>query len=251
MTNDLKKQSLEHDPIVEALFEIRFSCKGNRPGNLLAGVLYPAIRDKFPESQLLDINNLPIEVRETDPNLRYAATQRFVGDNAQVNIGPRSVTVVSPRPYMNWEKFKPTILDCLKHLNNTGFIDKVERYSLRYVNLIAAGPTTKEQFSKIHFNGSLGTFDLTEEATQIRTDIRNNGLLNKVSISSNASVDIQSTQEALSGLLLDIDTIEVSPPEDFLDRPEQHIEIIHEAETNIFFGTVTKETLAEYGYTDE
>lgn len=253
MTIEPKKQTLQQDAIVEALFEIRFSCNENTPGNLLPGVLYPAIREAFPSSQTLDVNRLPPEIRETDPNLRYAAVQRFTGDHATVNIGPRSFTVVSSRPYMGWESFKPLILDCLSKLHQTGFIAKVERYSLRYVNIISAGPTPKEQFAKIHFNGNLGKFDLSEGASQILTDIPHKGILNKVTISSNANAEIRTRtgREVISGLLLDIDSIQMSPPADFWQNPDDYIEIVHDAETDIFFGTATLETLTEYGYKNE
>lgn len=251
MTKEPRKQTLQQDAIIEALFEIRFSCNENTPGNLLPGVLYPAIREAFPNSQTLDVNRLPPEIRETDPNLRYAAVQRFTGSQATVNIGPRSFTVVSPRPYMGWGAFKPLILDCLNKLRQTGFIARVERYSLRYVNIISAGPAPKEQFAKIRFNGKLGEFDLSEGASQILTDIPHKGILNKVTISSNANAETRTGREVISGLLLDIDSIQMNPPEDFLKNPGDYIEIVHDAETDIFFRTATLETLTEYGYKNE
>lgn len=251
MAIDFKKQTLQQDPIVEALFEIRFSCNGSTPGNLLPGVLYPTIREAFPTSQTLDASWLPAEIRESDPNLRYAAVQRFTGDRATVNIGPRSFAVVCPRPYIGWEEFKPIILDCLEKLHQTGFIARVERYSLRYVNIFSADPKPKEQFSKILFNGKLGRFDLSEVASQISTDIPHKGILNKVTISSNANAEIRTTRETISGLLLDIDSIQMNPPKDFWENPGDYIEIVHDAETDIFFGTATKETLTAYGYTYE
>lgn len=251
MTIEPKKQTLRHDPIVEALFEVRFSCKEGLPGHLLPGILYPAIRERFPNSQSLDINKIPIEIRENDPNLRYTATQRFSGEDAIINIGPRVFTIASARPYMGWSKFKPIILDCLSQLSGTGFVEKTERFSLRYVNIIPAGKSPQEQFSKIYFNGNLGNFDLTNGASQISTEIPHRGLLNKVNISSNANVEVLATGEITSGLLLDIDTIQLDPPGDFWKKPEEYIEAVHESETDIFFGTVTKQTLAEYGYTDE
>jgi|GEM_PF-643760 len=253
MTTEPKKQTLQKDTIVETLFEIRFSCNEDTPGDLLPGVLYPAIREAFPSSQTLDVNRLPPEIRENDPNLRYATVQRFTGDHASVNIGPRSFTVVSSRPYMGWESFKPLILDCLSKLRQTGFIAKIERYSLRYVNIISAGPTSKEQFAKIHFKGNLGNFDLSEGASQILTDIPHKGILNKVTISSNANAEIRTStgREVISGLLLDIDSIQMSPPADFWQNPDDYIEIVHDAETDIFFQTATLETLTEYGYKNE
>ncbi len=253
MTLDLKKQTLQQDAIVEALFEIRFSCNENTPGNLLPGVLYPAIREAFPSSQTLDVSRLPPEIRETDPNLRYAAVQRFTGDRAAVNIGPHSFSVVCPRPYMGWQQFKPLILDCLNKLHQTGFIARVERYSLRYVNIISSGPTSKEQFSTIQFNGNLGKFDLSEGGAQILTDIPHKEILNKVTIASNANAETRTPtgREIISGLLLDIDSIQMNPPEDFWNDPGDYIEAVHDAETDIFFGTTTLETLTKYGYTHE
>ncbi len=251
MTRNFEKQTLQKDPIVEALFEIRFSCNEDTPGNLLPGVLYPAIRADFPASQTLGASRLPPEILENDPNLRYAAVQRFTGNKATVNVGPRSFTVVIPRPYMGWEEFKPMILTCLGHLHKTGFIKKVERYSLRYINIIDAGPSPKEQFSKIRFHGSLGGFNLSEAASQILTDIPLKGLLNKVTITANTNAEIHTTNEIISGLSLDIDSIQLNPSEDFWENAGDYIEIAHEAETDIFFRTATKETLAEYGYTNE
>lgn len=251
MANEIFKATLERDPIVEALFEIRFSCKEDRPSGLLPGVLYPSIRDSFPKSQILDVNNLPIQIRDSDPNLRYTTTQRFIGDRSQVNVGPRALTVVSPRPYMGWKAFKPIIIECLAHLQKTDFIDTIERFSLRYINVIAAEGTPKEQFSKIRFNGNLGEFDLTAMTTQTRTEVLHKGLLCSINVSSNTNAAISQTGEQISGILLDIDTIQLNPQSDFWSNPGQYIENVHEAETDIFFGTLTPETLAYYGYKHE
>lgn len=248
---DFKKQTMRHDPIVEALFEIRFSCHQSTPGNLLPGVLYPAIRDAFPISQTLDVSGIPVEIRDHDPNLRYAAVQRFQGDKAIVNIGPRSFNVVSPKPYMGWSEFKPLILECLEKLWQTGFINRVERYSLRYINIFPAGSEPKVQFSKVIFNGILGKFDLSQGATQILTDIYHKGILNKVTVSANANAEIHKTREIISGLMLDIDSIQMVPPKDFWENAADCIELVHDSETDIFFGTASQEALAEYGYTYE
>ncbi len=152
---------------------------------------------------------------------------------------------------MGWKQFKPLIIDCLKHLNATEFIEKIERYSLKYVNVIAADSKPEKQFSKIHFNGNPGNSNLAEEVTSLRTEIQHKELLNIVSIATGVNVEIQPSQEKIFGLLLDIDAIQVTVPQDFWENAGQHIVIVHEAVTDIFFGTVTQEALAKYGYTDE
>lgn len=247
MTEVIKK-TLREDPIIEALFEIRFSCKQGLPNNLLAGVLYNALKEKFPKSETLDINNLPTEIRERDPSLRYEAYQRFSGDNGQVNVGPRVFSVACTRPYMGWDAFKPLIVDCLKHLNSTGFVEKVERYSLRYINVFQASNDLSEQYSKINFHGALGGIDLSKIKTQMQMEFLENDILQKVSISSNTNVKFSYRNETLSGLMLDIDCISHSVDDDFWEDASVKIDKIHNAVTDIFFQTANKEALYGYGY---
>jgi uncharacterized protein (TIGR04255 family) len=244
----VKKQTLNTDPIIEALFELRFSCKEGLPDNLLAGVLYNALKEHFPKSEMLDINNLPVDIREKDANLKYAAYQRFTGEGAQVNVGPRVFSVACQRAYMGWDRFKPLILECLGHLHETGFVETVERHSLRYINLIQVNSPSTNQFSKINFNGKLGNIDLNETKTQMQIEFVENEILKKISVSSDTNVEFTQTEEKSSGIMLDIDCIMGTGENNFWENRSGYIDAVHEAVTDIFFETASMEALYECGY---
>lgn len=243
------KSSLARDPIVEAIFEARFTSEKPEMAGLLPGLFYSAFREKFTVSSSLDVNKIPPEVRENDPNLKYAATHRFAGyDNMMVNVGPRVFTVVNLRPYSGWEKFKPAIIEFLEHLKDKEVINQLERYSLRYLNLIEASGGDREHFSKIFFEGKLAGIDLVDTHSHIQTQVIHKGCVNRIKIAPNAGVKISTSSEEMSGLLLDIDTIKESPPSDFWEDLSSYLDQLHEAETDVFFSVVKPETLKQYGY---
>jgi uncharacterized protein (TIGR04255 family) len=58
-------------PIMEATVELKFS--SDLPKGAVFGVLYNSLKDTFGKVEQLPTAMLPIEVIESDPNLKYKA----------------------------------------------------------------------------------------------------------------------------------------------------------------------------------
>lgn len=67
---------LANDPIIEALFEVRFHNPGNVPvSELLPGMLLPKVKEDLPALQALFPPQIPQAIIRKDPSLHYAASE--------------------------------------------------------------------------------------------------------------------------------------------------------------------------------
>ena len=71
--NNIKTPSeLTPCPVVEASMEVRFS-RSDTPIEVIMSMIIENVRDKFENFQKLPIANLPENIRDADPNLKYAS----------------------------------------------------------------------------------------------------------------------------------------------------------------------------------
>ncbi len=239
----VKNVKLSNDPLLEALFEVRFEPIDDDASNMFTGLIYSHIRDEFPKVETQNITHLPAEIRKQDPNIRYSAEQRFKSDAGYlVSAGARVLTISVVRPYQHWEQFKPQILSKIELLNGLDYVGRVERLGMRYINFIVHQGAESEQFAQIKFSGELAGFDLTGYQTQFKTEIPEKEYLRLITIGCNATNAHPDFQEK-HGLLLDIDTIRHDVPENFLSSPESILEEMHDIVGETFFSSLTDETI--------
>lgn len=234
---------LESDPILEAVFEFRFKVTAQSAADVLQGVMYPQLRDRFPKvwrtpfsqfSGLLD-----------DPSLRYQPRLVLESDNMRVNLGDWAVALASKKPYVGWREFRPLILEIVNLVKTAKIVKEPERISLKYVNFFK-GESPSQQFSLVHYNATLGRgqYKLSDNLTFTRTEIMKEGLINIVELGANSVV--KSPSGSARGLMLSVDSIYNVPP-DFLNNPEPHIEKVHNVEKSVFFDVLTDETINSMG----
>ena len=127
---------LEKDSIVESVFEVRFTSREQLVSELLPGMMFSQLKDTFPTIVNLPIKEMPAVLRQRDPELMFQPIVSLEGNGCKVNIGDKAISLGVVRPYIGWDakkKLLTTVLDCLK---GTGLVDAVERYSLKYVNIV-------------------------------------------------------------------------------------------------------------------
>jgi len=237
---------LKKDPIVEAIFEIRFSSKNASVANILPGLFYPDVKDKFPKIETLPTANIPEQLVLADPSLKYRPHYRLVGKNYLVLTGEHTLTVSCRRPYTGWKQFRPVIMQFISLLQKTALVDVVERFSIKYINLLEGAREPKAQFGLTKLNIQVCSYSLTEHLTQVRTEIVKDGFTNVVQVLSGASVHIEN-ESPIDGLLIDIDTICNGPFKDFWSEIPALLERAHLTEKRIFFEDIlTKETIGLY-----
>ena len=237
---------LERDPILEAVFELRFQAEVPSISDLLPGLLYPKLKDRFKTPERLPGAGIPKEILEFNPSLLYQPRIRLMSDQCSIYVGDKSLVVSCTKPYLGWSEFKPLLLDVLQQLQKTDLISTIERFSLKYVNVLEA-KELKDQFNFIRLSAQLGSYDLTNYLISVISEIKADGLVNLIEIKSGTTATTTAKPQGVAvGLYLSIDTIYMTP-EAFWDKSEQHLEKVHSKEKQIFFDLLTEETTKNLG----
>jgi uncharacterized protein (TIGR04255 family) len=238
---------LERDTIVEATFEMRFQSSNAALSDLLPGIFFAEFKGSFPRVLRLPVSELPRQLQQADPELKYAPRQGIANDTFQILFGDFVLQISNRRPYKGWAEFKPMILSVLGVLESGNLIKKVERFSLKYTNVIEAKDVRdiKEQSSFIRLRAELGGHDLTSQLTVIRTEVHTRGYINIVEVAP--TTKIRTSKDAqISGLMVSVDTIHDDPPGFFTNR-ESLLDAAHDMEKEIYFDILTQETIDRHG----
>lgn len=236
-------KTLKREPLVDAVFEVRLS-----DGTPLADILTGFLLHDFGEGTKvirLPAAEIPFPMRKEDPNLRFAPIQRVEIDGFSILVGDRNIVVSCKLPYPKWSKFKPMILDVMSRVAKVGVIGAIERYSVKYVNLIQA-PTYQEQIKKIAMDIKLGDLTVSSEQMTLQVHRREGDVVHILSIATGANGQINGN--AVSGVLVDIDSIRnVNVPDvkTFVENLEQGLESLRQSNKEKFFSCLTAETIEE------
>lgn len=231
---------LKKEPLLEALWEIRFKSAKSSVSELLIGMIYKALSSKYPEIVRLPAADIPTPVKEFDASLRYAPRIRLEGGNYAVQIGERVVSLSCRRPYPGWEAFSEEIQILADVLRNTALIEHLERFSLKYVDLIEL--EQPPDLSCLSVELKLGGLHIDTRPVQLRTEIEDEDLVHIVQIFSPAQVVLPGNQK-LSGVLLDIDTIRSLEKDGSWDVLINCLDGAHSTSKRMFFELLTAETI--------
>ncbi len=241
MTTTMLPTKLRKEPLIDAIFEVRFN--SHIPASiLLTGVLYNKLDG---EKQLiqLPVAQLPKEVRDADPNLKYAPVSRIDWADFFVSISDYSAAISCKYPYCGWKNFEPAILKLLSILNESGIVSNVERYSLKYIDLIQ-DLDSQQKVSAINLDVSIADHKLSNEQFHLRIEIPDNEFLHGVQVASTANVVLHNGKQ-IEGLLIDIDSIVQfnSTLSSLLSDIQKRLEQIHLANKKMFFNCLKPEAL--------
>ncbi len=240
---------LDHEPLVDAVFEVRM-IDAPPLADILPGFLLHDL-GKGPKVTRLPAADIPYPMRKGDANLQFAPTQRIDLEQFSILIGDRNVIVSCKLPYPKWANFKPMILDVMQRIAKAGLPGTIERYSLKYVNLIQAESHLK-QINKINAHIKLGNLEVTEEHIKLQIHQDEGGVVHILSVSTGASGNIGG--HMIDGIIVDIDSIrKLDGPniEDLVNGLADEIESLRQSNKEKFFGCLTEETIEEMGPTYE
>ena len=241
MSNNLPIK-LKKEPLLDVLFEVRFSSKVPA-SSILPGILFNSLDgEKIIEQQ--PIAEMPKQMRDVDPNLQFAPLIRIQRKEYVILIGDRNLAVAWKMPYPGWMKFNNAIIEVVGILREVQIIERIQRYSLKYVDLIPFS-NLKEQISSVNLHIKLADHVLDNEVFQLRIEIPQDRYINVVQILSSALVTTQD-KTTKQGLIVDIDTIcniDNQRFNDFISGLEKNLNIIHQKNKEIFFRCITPETL--------
>lgn len=232
-------KKLGKEPLIEAIFEIRFP-GGSLVSNRLLGYITTKL-DKGLPIKKLPAMDIPEQLRARNVNFKYSPLFQISWGQYAILIGDCMCAVTNGYPYQGWKNFKKAIIDITELLRDCGLINNIERYSLKYVDLVEAS-TTKEQIASIKLDLRLGGYAVKEEPINLRVELPKKPFLHVVEIVSNAIVAEENKPER-NGILINIDSIDNAPPVNFWEVLSENLELIHEANKELFFGFLEKDTL--------
>jgi uncharacterized protein (TIGR04255 family) len=237
---------LEREPLVDAVFEVRL----NGPltlADILPGFLFHDLEPK-PTVKRLPAAEIPQPMRANDPELQFVPVLRLEWSDYIIAVGDRNFVISCRLPYPKWPKFKSAILDITGRIANVGISGQVERYSLKYVNLIEAA-TLAEQFSKIKMSITLGAIEVEADQVNLKVHRKEADVVHILSLITGASGKRADGKE-MSGVVVDIDSIRNMEAPDFAAFAAElgpGLEELRQANKAKFFGCLTEATIEEMG----
>ncbi|MGC1410671.1 MAG: TIGR04255 family protein [Acetobacteraceae bacterium] len=164
MAADLLPAKLKREPLVDAVFEVRFS--PSIPGsNVIPGILFGRLPKPL-NLERLPAADIPAFIRDSNPMLHSQPLMRtHWGERFSILIGDTNVALGCKMPYVGWrgdQGFKAHIVQLFGYLAEAGFIQSIERYSLKYTGVIE-GKDLAEQIDRIKIDLQLGSYSLMAE----------------------------------------------------------------------------------------
>jgi uncharacterized protein (TIGR04255 family) len=239
-------QRLHNLPLVDAIFEVRFATAvpAMPASSILPGVFFSKIQGEK-KIERLPISDLPVQFRQADPQIKFQPLARLHIDGFSIAISDESVSVASKLPYRGWELFKKQILDTLEIVASSGVVGKVNRYSMRYINILEE----MDQVSKrINLEIKIGNRQLGSEPFQLRVEIPRDDLQQVITMGSPATVNFREGGGSRRGILVDIDVSCSLLPVN-LDEHGLSVKLdaIHDACKETFFDCLTDEVIQILG----
>ncbi len=232
---------LGKEPLIEAIFEIRFTAtlpvSSILPGLMFQGLQGEKLIERLPASEL------PQQLRNIDPNLRYAPLIRIRWQSFTILISDQSVGLACTIPYPGWGAFKPAILKIVEIVGLAGVIESVERFSLKYTDILPL--ELGDLDSLVEFDLKIGPYDAAGKNVQIRAEIPKDGLIHLVQLASSGTAKMAdgTTRE---GVALDIDTVALvgnAEFSDFFETLAERVEFGHLENKAMFFACLKQKAI--------
>lgn len=237
---------LEQEPIVDAIFEVKF---GGSPqlAEILPGMLFSYLEPK-PKVHRQPAADIPQPLRANDMNLAFAPIMQLELDRFTVSIGDRNVVVGCKLPYPKWPAFKEKILELMQIMAKVGVESNVERFSVKYVNLIPAA-SHAEQIAKIEIALRIGPLEVVDNHINLQVHHNEGKTLHILKVVTGASAKL-ATGETRHGVIVDVDSIrniEPRPYQKFTENLEPELEALRQSNKVKFFNCLKRETIEEMG----
>ena len=226
--NEKLPAKVENCPIIDALIEIRFETTLVR--SAVFGVIYSSIMDEYQGRVInLPILQLPEQIRDVDPTLKFKPLYRIEGDRFIVQIGPDVLCISSKIPYVGWNAFVRHSSKIIHKIISSNIIKRVVRIGHRYVNFFEGDITDRLTLS----------FSMTEgydaENILIRSEVKDGEFVDTLQYSNNATYKATQSSCEQHGSLIDIDVFRENDDNCFIFNVEEEINKAHSCGKKLFF----------------
>jgi len=223
---------------MEAMVELRF--EPLLPEAAIFGVVYNAVKDEYPEANALDILNLPLEIRNHDPNLTYKPTHKLENGNNVLQIGPRVITFSRVNEYNGWDAFSADIKTLTDKLIKLNIVKSLSGFSLRYINIFDFNI-----WDKLDLKVLLGESKFDTILTHVRADIQDDNFIHLVQVANNVNINIGGKKQSKKGSIIDITTNLSGEMSSFTADANAVLETAHAKEKQLYFGLLSDAFIKE------
>src|SRR5688572_11866225 len=113
---------LRRPPLIEAVFEVRFSPRADIASELIPGLLFPVLKSRFPKSEQTQLGAIPKALRAQSTELRYSHTFKFHGNGSTALLGDHVMGLSVVLPYPGWAEFRQSCRFVVEAIRDTGYI---------------------------------------------------------------------------------------------------------------------------------
>jgi uncharacterized protein (TIGR04255 family) len=197
---------LGRNPIIDAIAEVRFS--SSIPNDAVIGLVYSKVEDTFGKPENLPVLQIPLPLRESDPNLKYQPCYRFTKPGNVLLVGPHTVAL-STYPYSDWGAASPILAAVLERLHEARLFERIQRIGLRYVNFFENVNILDHSTLVLEVRNS----SIASQSVSLRTEATSGEFKVVTQILNSATAEVAGVSKKGSILDLDIakEDLDISP----------------------------------------
>jgi uncharacterized protein (TIGR04255 family) len=232
-------KKLGKPPVVDTVFEMRFAA-GKPLSNILPGLVLPTFKGENIER--LPAAQIPEALRNADETMKFAPLVRVHWGPFMVLASDRSVGIACKMPYAGWTAYKAAILQIAQIIAETAIVDMIERFSIKYTNIISGlgkAPTVVDLSLK------LGQHDAAQSLFLVRAEIPKEEMICVVQIAAEGTIML-TDGATKTGVVIDVDTLCMGvnlPFSEFSTSLPDRLERIHSETKTMFFSCLKQEAL--------
>jgi uncharacterized protein (TIGR04255 family) len=218
--------------IVNAITEIRFQT--DQSPTVVPGLIYSAVRDRFPKQAELGQAQIPDAARAKMPELRYAPTVVMHGEHLSLHVGPRGFFLgMGSGEYPGWTTYREMLTWVLGQLRPLKLIKVAERLGLRYSDFFSHPLQTCLQVDLL-----IGGRSEVGQPLQVTSHLKRQNHVCQVQVTTPAL--LESPQGTKQGCLLDVDMGFTVDPQLFWEQAVSRFDQAHQVQKEMFFRELLK-----------
>ena len=202
---------------------------------MLPGVIYSRLAEGMGSLRSLPVSAIPPEIRAHDGNFTYQPTTQLEWKNYRISIGDRVAVIGCKLPYPGWGKFREDILQLFEVVLECKLVASIERYSIRYVNLLERIHLV-QPWSMFEVELKVGSVTWSDEPLAMRMAQMDGHYLHTINFASSAEASIG--EQKRTGSIIDVETVRqysTTEAAAFLQHLTEDIENIRLQNKIVFF----------------
>jgi uncharacterized protein (TIGR04255 family) len=252
MKRELEFIHLKKSPIIESVFEIRYT-SDNQVTAILPGILHEKLDGK---KTMLPVPPIPIDIVKIDPNMQGIPSFSLDWDKYIILGNPHYVAISAKQPYTSWTDFKQGIEHIHNIIFNGDLFNTITRYSIKYVDFIDISTCTNAM-EMLNITLNVNNMHIKNENLTLQLELQKELYLHVIKIATSATL-VQQIAGILpkNGLLIETDTLNILKqsivPHEFLKNYISRLDDIHIKNKEMFFDILSDDgiSLLEQIYND-